>query len=79
MREVGYDLTSHTSKPVDDVPAMEYDMVITMGCGEACPVVRAKERREWNIPDPCDMEAKEFNAVRDEIERQVLYLISQLS
>jgi arsenate reductase len=79
MHEVGYDLRTHASKSVDDVPDMEYDLVITMGCGDACPAVRAKERREWNIPDPRDMEAMDFNEVRDQIERQVLFLISELS
>ena len=79
MRDIGYDLSSHASKSVDDVPDMEYDMVITMGCGDACPVIRAKERRDWSIPDPRDMEPAEFNEVRDEIERQVLFLISELS
>jgi len=79
MREVGYNLSTHASKSLDDVPNMEYDMVITMGGDDACPVVKAKERRDWNITDPRDMEAAEFNAVRDEIERQVLFLISELS
>ena len=79
MRDIGYDLSSHASKPVDDVPDMEYDIVITMGCGDACPVIRTKERRDWTIPDPRDMEPAKFNEVRDEIERQVLFLISELS
>ena len=79
MHEVGYDLSTHTSKSLDALPDVEYDMVITMGCGDACPWVKAKERRDWSIPDPRDMEAKEFNRVRDEIERQVLDLIAELS
>ncbi|MEJ2760038.1 MAG: arsenate reductase ArsC [Gammaproteobacteria bacterium] len=78
MREIGYDLSTHTSKSVDEIPDMEYDIVITMGCGDACPSVRAKQRREWSIPDPRDMDMEEFNAVRDEIERQVLFLVAEL-
>ena len=76
---VQYNDIKKTSKSLDALPDVEYDMVITMGCGDACPWVKAKERRDWSIPDPRDMEAKEFNRVRDEIERQVLDLIAELS
>jgi arsenate reductase len=78
MREVGYDLSTHTSKSLDEIPDMEYDIVITMGCGDACPNVRAKQRRDWHIPDPRGMDREKFNRVRDEIERQVLHLIAEL-
>lgn len=79
MREVGYDLSTHVVKSLDEIPDMEYDIVVTMGCGDACPNVRAKQRRDWNIPDPRDMDEEKFNAVRDEIERQVLHLTAELS
>ena len=79
MREIGYDLSTHVSKPVDVIPDMEYDIVITMGCGDDCPNIRAKQRRDWHIPDPRDMDREEFNAVRDEIERQVLHLVAELN
>src|SRR6186713_414951 len=47
MRELGYDLTTHGSKSLDDIPQVEYDFVATMGCGDACPLVRAKQRADW--------------------------------
>jgi arsenate reductase (thioredoxin) len=51
MREVGYDLTAHRSKSLSDIPAIEYDAVIGMGCGdEGCPLVRAKRREGGTSP-----------------------------
>jgi len=51
MRELGYDLSRHVSKSLSEVPAVEYDAAVTMGCGDACPNIRAKLREDWNIPD----------------------------
>lgn len=50
MREVGYDLSAHTSKPLSEIPAVEFDAAITMGCGDECPMVRAKLREDWGSP-----------------------------
>lgn len=52
MLELGYDLSKHSSKSLNDIPDVEYDIVVTMGCGEECPVVKAKRHEDWNIPDP---------------------------
>jgi len=79
MRELGYDLTRYASKSLSDVPDVEYDVAVTMGCGDACPMVRAKRREEWAIPDPKDMPLEEFRAVRDRIENQVKALINKES
>jgi protein-tyrosine-phosphatase len=49
-----------------------------MGCGDACPFVRARRREDWDIPDPKDLPADEFRAVRDLIERKVKSLLSTL-
>ena len=46
MADIGYDLKSHVSKSLDDIPQLEYDYVVTMGCGDECPYVRAKVREE---------------------------------
>lgn len=67
MRELGYDLTTHQSKSLDDLPDVEFDYVITMGCGDACPLGKAKHRLDWSIPDPRDMEEAGFRGVRDMI------------
>jgi protein-tyrosine-phosphatase len=78
MRELGYDLATHTSKSLTDIPAVEYDFVATMGCGDECPFVRTKRREDWDIPDPKQMEAKEFRLVRDLIEAKVKAVLATL-
>ena len=79
MREKGYDLASHQSKSLDDLPPVEWDAVVTMGCGDACPFLKAKRREDWALPDPKHLPPEEFRAVRDEIEARVKSLIADLS
>ena len=79
MRELGYDLSAHNSKSLNEVPDIEFDFVATMGCGDECPFIRAKQREDWAIPDPKHMEPGAFRAVRDEIEARVKAVIGQLS
>jgi protein-tyrosine-phosphatase len=76
MREVGYDLARHRSKSLDEIPQVEYDFVATMGCGDACPFVRAKQREDWQIPDPKNLPAAGFNEVRELIEQKVRNALS---
>lgn len=79
MREVGYDLTQHRSKSLADIPAIEYDAVVGMGCGdEGCPLVRAKRREEWSIPDPKELPPDQFRVARDLIEKKVRELLRTL-
>ncbi len=78
MCEVGYDLTAHESKSLDRFNGKEIDVAVTMGCGDACPLVRAARREEWNIPDPKELSDDEFRQVRDLIERKVRELLSTL-
>lgn len=78
MREVGYDLAAHASKPLTEIPAVEFDAAITMGCGDECPMVRAKLRDDWGIPDPKELPPEEFREVRDLIERKVKELLARL-
>jgi arsenate reductase len=78
MKELGYDLNTHTSKSLDEIPQIKYDYAITMGCGDECPFVIAKHREDWKLDDPRNMEPAEFNKVRDEIERRVKALIEGL-
>ncbi len=79
MKEVGYDLSQHDSKPLDQFNGTEMDVAVTMGCGDACPLVRAHRREEWNIPDPRDLPPEEFRKVRDLIESKVKALLVSLS
>ncbi len=75
MSELGYDLTTHDSKSLDKVPKDTYDYVVTMGCGDACPWMPAKNFIDWQIPDPRNMEPEEFRKVRDLIELKVKELL----
>ncbi len=79
MREVGYDLTAHGSKALDQFNGQEIDVAVTMGCGDACPLVRAKRREEWNIPDPKDLPPEQYREVRDLIESKVKELLTGLT
>jgi len=78
MRELGYDLSRHASKPLSDLPDVEFDFVATMGCGDECPFVRAKRREEWNLPDPKDLPPEDFRAVRDLIGNKVRAVLEKL-
>lgn len=78
MAELGYDLTTHASKSVDDYAGQEFDAAVTMGCGDSCPLVRAARRIDWQVPDPRDMTPAEFNGVRDHIKERVRELLASL-
>lgn len=79
MKELGYDLSHHNSKSLDDVKAYApFDAVVTMGCGDACPWMPAKQFFDWQIPDPRNMESREFNEVRDLIKEQVRQLLDNI-
>ena len=78
MAERGYDLGTHASKSLDDVAGMEFDAVVTMGCGDSCPWIPARRREDWALPDPRHLDDDGYRAVRDRIEAQVLALLAQL-
>ncbi len=78
MREVGYDLTTHASKGLEAFNGKEIDVAVTMGCGDACPLVRAQQRLDWKIPDPRDMTPEQFREVRNLIETKVKDLLQSL-
>jgi len=75
MKELGYDLTTHDSKSVETFRGVAFDYVVTMGCGDECPFVPAKNRFDWQIPDPRNMEQNEFRGVRDLIEQKVKEIV----
>ena len=77
MAELGYDLTAHASKSLDDVTG-EFDAVVTMGCGDSCPWVPAKRHLDWNLRDPKDLPDDEYRAVRDDISSRVKALVADL-
>jgi arsenate reductase (thioredoxin) len=78
MQELGYDLTPHHSKSLQDLAGIEFDVAVTMGCGDECPFIQAKRREDWAIPDPKALPPDEFRHVRDLIERKVKELLAAL-
>ena len=78
MKELGYDLTSHRSKSLADVADQDFDVAVTMGCGDECPFLRAKRREDWQIPDPKELPPERFREVRATIEGKVKELLASL-
>lgn len=79
MKELGYDLATHQSKSLAQIPDVEYEYAITMGCGDECPFVVARHREDWNIPDPREMNEVEFRKVRNLIKEKVNSLLDQIT
>ena len=76
MKEIGYDLSTHVSKSLDELPDVKWDFVATMGCGDECPYIRADRREDWQIPDPKSLPPDKFREIRDEIGSKVSELLS---
>lgn len=76
MAERGIDLSGHRSEGLDDLPAVAWDEVVTMGCGDACPHLPARRRLDWALPDPKHLDDDGFRAVRDQIEARVRELMA---
>jgi protein-tyrosine-phosphatase len=78
MREVGIDLARHRSKGLAEIPDVEFDAVVTMGCGSVGGRVQARRFEDWDVPAPKDMPAEQFRVVRDRIEAKVKELLARL-
>lgn len=78
MWKIGIDISSQQSKGFDSLPGGEWDAIVTMGCGDACPFLPAKKRIDWDLHDPKEMLPLEFNKIRDEIQTRVIELIDSL-
>jgi protein-tyrosine-phosphatase len=78
MLEEGIELTAQRPKGLGGVPSLEWDALVTMGCGDACPSLPARRRWDWELPDPKDLSDEEFRNVRDEIRRRVGKLLLEL-
>lgn len=78
MKNIAYDLSQHESTSTEELPDIEFDYLVTMGCGDTCPHVPAKNRIDWNIPDPKEMNEKEFAEVRDYIQEKVKNLLDKI-
>jgi protein-tyrosine-phosphatase len=78
MAERQIDLATQHSKSLDDIGNDPFEVVVTMGCGDACPWIAAARRLDWALPDPKHLPDQEFRRVRDEIEQRVLDLLREL-
>jgi arsenate reductase len=80
MKEIGYDLSKHESKSLEAVKKFApFDVVVTMGCGDACPWMPAHRFIDWQIPDPRNMDEAAFRTVRDLVEEKVKELLEQIN
>ncbi|MGH2696603.1 MAG: low molecular weight phosphatase family protein [Actinomycetota bacterium] len=79
MREVGSDLSEARPRRLEDDAVREADVVVTMGCGDECPLYPGKRYEDWELPDPAGKPVEEVRAIRDEIERRVRELLDSLS
>ena len=78
MRERGIDITEEFPKPWTDEIVRAADVVITMGCGDACPIFPSKRYEEWALDDPAGQDLEHVRPIRDEIERRVRALLGEL-
>ena len=78
MAEVGIDISGEFSKPWTDEFVLAADVVITMGCGDACPLLPGKHYEDWELDDPAGMTLEEIRPIRDEIKDRVANLIEKL-
>jgi protein-tyrosine-phosphatase len=78
MRERGIDISREFPKPWTDETVRAADVVITMGCGDACPIFPGKRYEEWVLDDPAGLGLEEVRPIRDEIERRVRTLLDEL-
>lgn len=79
MKEKGIELDARASKGFDALPKLEWNFVVTMGCGDQCPFVPSAETFDWDIPDPKAMPLEEFRRVRDLIEERVSALVRRIT
>jgi arsenate reductase len=78
MAEVGIDITSNYPKPWTDEIVRAADVVITMGCGDACPIFPGKRYEDWTLDDPAGQNVEAVRPIRDEIGRRVHALLDSL-
>ena len=79
LREKGIDIRGEIPKGFGDLPEGPFDLVIGMGCGDACPVTRARKVLNWEIPNPKGQPLEEVRLIRDDIESRVRALLEELA
>ena len=79
MAEIGLDVSAEFPKPLTDEVARAADVLITMGCGDACPVYPGKRYLDWDLTDPADLPLEAIRPIRDDIDRRVRDLLVELT
>ena len=79
MAEIGLDISREFPKPLTTDQVHAADVVITMGCGDACPVYPGKRYLDWDLPDPAGLDLTAVRPIRDEICRRVTTLLNELA
>ena len=79
MSELGIDLSDRRPQRLTNEIAQQADVVVTMGCGDACPYIPGKRYLDWELPDPKGLPVEEVRATRDDIARRVDALVDELS
>ena len=79
MREIGIDISHEFPKPLNDEFVRAADVVITMGCGDACPIYPGKRYEDWELDDPAGQDLETVRRIRDEIDSRVATLLDQLA
>ena len=78
MGELGVDLSAESPKPLTDDAVRTADVVVTMGCGDACPVLPGKRYEDWTLDDPAGQDVEAVRGIRDEIDARIRTLIDEL-
>ena len=78
MREVGVDMSEEFPKPLTDEVVRAADVVITMGCGDACPIYPGKRYEDWELDDPAEQDLEAVRRIRDAIDARVHALVDEL-
>ena len=78
MTELGLDISSEKPKKLSRAMGLKADVIVTMGCGDECPVYPGKRYLDWELPDPAGKDLDEVRAIRDDIARRVDGLIAEL-
>ena len=79
MEELGFDVSKEFPKPLTDDAVRASDVVITMGCGDACPIYPGKRYEDWDLEDPSGGDLETVRGIRDEIARRVKALLADLA
>jgi protein-tyrosine-phosphatase len=78
MSEKGIDITAQKPQVLTEAMALESDVIITMGCGDTCPVYPGKRYVDWELDDPAGKSVEEVRPIRDEVQRRVVALLEEL-